>query len=103
MTTIATPDYIYAASIKLDLGNPFVIAFLSLVVIGIIYSLLDFISGKILQFIIPESKRENHILERIPFWVAVFLIIADIFLVILPVFGIEILPFNLLDIIRLTQ
>ena len=103
MTSIVTPDYIYAASIKLDLGNPFVIAFLSLVVIGIIYSLLDFIADKILQFIIPESKRENHILERIPFWIAVFLIIADIFLVILPVFGVEILPFNLLDIIRLTQ
>ena len=72
-------------------------ALVSLAVVGLFYGVLSFVVEKILLFNVPEGKKDNHILSKLVFWATVLLLIADMLLVVLPITGIQLLPFTLLD------
>ena len=74
-------------------------ALVSLAAVGLFYGVLSFVVEKILLFNVPENRKDDHILSKLVFWVTVLLLIADILLVVLPIAGIQLLPFTLLDLI----
>ena len=44
-----------------------------------------------------EEERDEHILSKLLFWSTVILLVADVLLVILPAFGMQLLPVTILD------
>lgn len=74
-------------------------AVMSLAVIGLYYGAASFVVENILLRDLTEEEREEHILSKLLFWSTVLLLIADALLVILPAFGMQLLPVTLLDFI----
>ena len=72
---------------------------MSLAVIGLYYGAASFVVENILLRNLTEEEREEHILSKLLFWSTVLLLIADALLVILPAFGMQLLPVTLLDFI----
>ena len=72
---------------------------MSLAVIGLYYGAASFVVENILLRNLTEEEREEHILSKLLFWSTVLLLIADALLVILPAFGMLLLPVTLLDFI----
>ena len=46
---------------------------------------------------LTEEERDEHILSKLLFWSTVILLVADVLLVILPAFGMQLLPVTILD------
>ena len=65
---------------------------MSLAVIGLYYGAASFVVENILLRNLTEEEREEHILSKLLFWSTVLLLIADALLVILPAFGMQLLP-----------
>ncbi|WP_455656356.1 hypothetical protein [Phascolarctobacterium sp.] len=74
-------------------------AVMSLAVIGLYYGAASFVVENILLRNLTEEEREEHILSKLLFLSTVLLLIADALLVILPAFGMQLLPVTLLDFI----
>jgi hypothetical protein len=74
---------------------------MSLAAIGIFYGLMSWLIESVLLMNVPDEEKDDHILSKLLLWFTLFLLVADVLLVILPVFGIELLPFTLLDLIKL--
>ena len=70
---------------------------MSFAAIGIFYWVCSFIVESILLSGLSEGEKDDHVLSKVLFWTTILLLIANILLVALPVFGIELLPFTLLD------
>jgi len=69
----------------------------SIAAIGIFYGAMSWLLENIFLRNLSKEEQAKHILSKILLYVTLFLFIADIFLVILPVFGVQLLPFTLLD------
>lgn len=70
---------------------------MSFAAIGIFYWICSFIVESILLSGHSEEEKDAHVLSKVLFWITTILVIANILLVVLPVLGIELLPFTLLD------
>ena len=69
---------------------------MSLAVIGLYYGAASFLIDVILRNL-TEEERDEHILSKLLFWSTVILLVADVLLVILPAFGMQLLPVTILD------
>lgn len=73
-------------------------AVMSLAVIGLYYGAASFlVENVILRNLTEEERDEQHILSKLLFWSTVILLVADVLLVILPAFGMQLLPVTILD------
>lgn len=84
---------------RIRVGGDWGFVLMSLAAIGIIYGGLSFLIENIFLRNLSEEERDQHILSKIALWITIFLLVADVLLVILPVLGIQPLPFTLLDLI----
>ena len=64
---------------------------MSLAVIGLYYGAASILRN------LTEEERDEHILSKLLFWSTVILLVADVLLVILPAFGMQLLPVTILD------
>lgn len=72
---------------------------MTLAAIGIFYGALSWILENIVLKNLSEQEKDENILSKYLLYFTLFLLIANVLLVILPVFGIELLPFTLLDLL----
>lgn len=72
---------------------------MTLAAIGIFYGALSWILENIVLKNLSEEEKDENILSKCLLYFTLFLLIANILLVILPVFDIELLPFTLLDLL----
>ncbi len=71
-------------------------AVMSLAVIGLYYGAASFLVENVILRNLTEEERDEHILSKL-FWSTVILLVADVLLVILPAFGMQLLPVTILD------
>lgn len=71
---------------------------MSLAAIGIFYGALSWVLENIILRNLSEEERDSNVLSKGLLYITLLLLIADVLLVILPVFGIQPLPFTLLDL-----
>ena len=69
---------------------------MSLAVIGLYYGAASFLIENVILRNLTEEERDEHILSKL-FWSTVILLVADVLLVILPAFGMQLLPVTILD------
>ena len=72
-------------------------AVMSLAVIGLYYGAASFLVENVILRNLTEEERDEHILSKLLFWSTVILLVADVLLVILPAFGMQLLPVTILD------
>lgn len=72
---------------------------MSVAAIGIYYGAASFLVENILLRNLTAEERDAHILSKLVFWSTMLLFVADLLLLILPAFGMEILPVTILDFI----
>ena len=72
-------------------------AVMSLAVIGLCYGAASFLVENVILRNLTEEERDEHILSKLLFWSTVILLVADVLLVILPAFGMQLLPVTILD------
>lgn len=70
---------------------------MSLAVIGLYYDAASFLIENVILRNLTEEERDEHILSKLLFWSTVILLVADVLLVILPAFGMQLLPVTILD------
>ena len=70
---------------------------MSLAVIGLYYVAASFLIENVILRNLTEEERDEHILSKLLFWSTVILLVADVLLVILPAFGMQLLPVTILD------
>lgn len=70
---------------------------MSLAVIGLYYGAASFLVENVILRNLTEEERDEHILSKLLFWSTVILLVADVLLVILPAFGMQLLPVTILD------
>ena len=71
---------------------------MSLAVIGLLYyGAASFLIENVILRNLTEEERDEHILSKLLFWSTVILLVADVLLVILPAFGMQLLPVTILD------
>lgn len=70
---------------------------LGTVVIGLYYGAASFLIENVILRNLTEEERDEHILSKLLFWSTVILLVADVLLVILPAFGMQLLPVTILD------
>lgn len=70
---------------------------MSLAVIGLYYAAASFLIENVILRNLTEEERDEHILSKLLFWSTVILLVADVLLVILPAFGMQLLPVTILD------
>ena len=68
-----------------------------LAVIGLYYGAASFLVENVILRNLTEEERDEHILSKLLFWSTVILLVADVLLVILPAFGMQLLPVGILD------
>jgi hypothetical protein len=95
----------FAARIRIDASNPLGAIIISIVVVaaacGIVYWVLSTVVEKLILPLmrVPDGKRDSHVLSKIALAVTGLAAIAGIVMVILPVFGVDTGPVNLLNIV----
>ena len=72
-------------------------AVMSLAVIGLYYGAASFLVENVILRNLTEEERDEHILSKLLFWSTVILLVADVLLVILAAFGMQLLPVTILD------
>ncbi|MDR0591282.1 MAG: hypothetical protein LBG75_01855 [Candidatus Nomurabacteria bacterium] len=95
----------FGARVKIDASNPIGAIIIAIIVVaaatGIVYGILDFLVSKIILPVmkVPEEKRDGHILSKIALIVTLLVLAAGVVMVILPAFGVDTGPLNLLNIL----
>jgi hypothetical protein len=92
-------------AIRIDASNPIGAIVIAIIVVavacGIVYYVLSTLVEKIILPLmkVPEGKRDSHILSKIALIISLLVAVAGVVMVILPTFGVDTGPVNLLNIV----
>lgn len=84
-------------TLRVRVSSDIALVLMSLAIIGVFYSTSSWILENIILKKLSKDEKENHIFTKSLLYITLFLLLADLLLIILPVFEIQLLPFNLLN------